>query len=159
MSTRNIQFATSAAATITLASLANASARECAVIDNGTNKYIDAMLTLAIKLATGTPAGDKAIYVYFYGSEDGSIYGDNATGSDAALTMRSPSNLRGPFVISTPDLGALTYKTVIPSVASFFGGVLPRKWGFVVENRSGLALDATEANHTKSYSGVTETIA
>lgn len=117
------EFGTSTAITITLASLATATARECTVIDNTSNKFLDAMVYLAIKLQTGTPASDRAIYVWFYGSEDGTNYTDNATGSDAAVTMRSPSNLRGPFVIATPDSGALTYKAVIGSVAAFFGGV------------------------------------
>jgi hypothetical protein len=154
MSDTKLSFGTSTAITCTLASLADAGARECTVVDNSTNKYLDAMLTVAIKLQTGTPSSDKAVYVWFYGSEDGTNYTDNATGSDAAVTMRSPSNLRGPFVISCPDSGGLTYKGVIASVASFFGGVLPRKWGFVVQNKTGITLSATEGDHTKTYTGV-----
>ena len=149
-----VNFGTSTAITCTLASLADAGARECTAVDNSTNKYLDAVLYLAIRLVTGTPASDKAIYVWFYGSEDGTNYTDNATGTDAGVTMRSPSNLRGPFVISTPDTGALTYKGVVGSVAAFFGGTLPRKWGFVIQNKTGLALSATEGDHTKTYTGV-----
>jgi hypothetical protein len=147
-------FGTSTTITCTLASLADAGARECTAIDNSSNLYLDAMLYLAIKLQTGSTTGNQAIFVWFYGSEDGTNYTDNATGSDAAVTMRSPSNLRGPFVISAPDSGALTYKAVIASVASFFGGVLPKKWGFVIENKTGITFDATEGNHTKTYTGV-----
>jgi hypothetical protein len=152
-------FGTSTAITCTLASLAAAAAREGTAVDNTSNLYLDAMLYLALKLQAGTPASDKAIYIWFYGSEDGTNYTDNATGSDAALTMRSPSNLRGPFVISTPDAGGLTYKGVIGSVAAFFGGTLPRKWGFVVQNQTNIAFDATEGNHTKTYTGVYATSA
>ncbi len=155
MATRNLSYASSASITCTLDSLANGSARECTAVDNGTNKYVDAELYLAIPLAAGTPGSDKAINVYFYASEDGTNYTDNATGSDAAVTLRSPSNLLGPFVIATPDSGALTYKAVVASVARFFGGVLPRKWGFVVENRTGLAFGT---GCVKSYTGLTETI-
>lgn len=151
-------YGSSTTITCTLASLADNSARECTAIDNGTNLYIDALLYLALKLQTGSPANEKGIWVWFYGSEDGSNYDDNATGSDAAVTMRAPTNLKGPYVIKTPDSGALTYKAVI-SVAQFFGGVLPRKWGFVVENQSGVALSATEGDHTKTYSGVYQTVA
>src|SRR5262245_52806957 len=115
-------FGTSSSVTITFASLATGNARECTAVDNSSNKYLDAILYLAIKLATGTPGSDKAINVWFYASEDGTNYTDNASGSDAALTMRAPTNLRGPFVISTPDSGGLTYKAVIGSVAAFFGG-------------------------------------
>jgi hypothetical protein len=149
------KYATSTALTITLASLANAAARESQAVDNGTTLYLDAIVYLSCKLATGTPASDKAIYVYAYGSEDGTNYGDNATGANASLTMRSPTNLRLIGVIATPDSGALTYKSQPMSVAAAFGGVMPRKWGIVVENKTNLALDSTEANHTKTFTGVT----
>lgn len=148
-----LAFGTSTAITATLASLATATARECTAIDNTSNKFLDSMVYLALKLQTGTPASDKAIYVWFYGSEDGTNYTDNATGADAAVTMRSPSNLRGPFVIATPDSGGLTYKVVIGSVAAFFGGVLPRKWGFVIENKTNIAFSATEGDHIKTHTG------
>jgi hypothetical protein len=148
------KYATSAAITCTLAGLTSGSARESTAIDNSANLYLDALVYLAVKLATGTPASDKAIYVYAYGSENGTDYGDNATGTDAALTMRAPTNLRLIGVINTPDAGGLTYKSQPMSVAAAFGGALPRKWGIVVENRTGLAFDSTEGNHAKSYTGV-----
>lgn len=151
-------YATPASITCTLASLSSGSARECTAVDNTTNLYLDAMVNIAVAVGAGTIAGDKSVYVWFYGSADGTDYTDNATGSDAAVTMRSPSNLRGPFVISTPTQ-SITYKACIGSVASFFGGVLPQKWGFVVENQSGIALSSTEGDHTKEYAGVYATSA
>lgn len=152
-------YGTSTAITCTLASLAQGSARQSAYIDNTSNKFLDAIIYLKIKLQNTTPGSDKAIYVWFYGgSEDGALWGytDNATGSDAALTMRSPSNLRGPFVIVTPDTGGLEYKAVIGSVAAFFGGVLPKRWGIVVENKTNVTFSATTnpEDHVKTYTGV-----
>lgn len=158
MADNKIAYGTSTAITCTLASLADNAARECTAVDNGTNKYLDAIVYLACKLQTGTPANEKFIAVWFYGSEDGTNYTDNASGSDAALTMRASTNLRGPHIIAAPDSGGLTYKTVIGSVAAFFGGVLPRKWGFVVENQTGVTLSATEGDHAKTYTGVYATI-
>lgn len=150
-----VDFQASAAITATgLASLAEGAAFELAAVDNGTNKFLDAILYLALKLQTGTPASDKAIYIWFYASEDGTNYTDNATGSAASITMRSPTNLRGPFVISAPDSGGLTYKAVIGSVANFFGGVLPRKWGIVVQNKTNITFSATGGDHVVSYTGV-----
>jgi hypothetical protein len=108
----------------------------------------------AIPLVVGTPASDRAINFWFYGSEDGTNYNDNATGTDTALTLRSPNNFRGPWVTFTPDAGGLTYKTVIPSVAAFFGGNIPRRFGVVIENRTGLAFNATEGNFAKTWTGV-----
>lgn len=155
----NIAYASSASLTHTLASLANAAARESTAIDNTSNLYDDVMLYYAIKLATGTPASNLCINLYLYASVDGTNYTDNATGTDAALTMRSPTNLKLAAVINTPTSGALTYKATIPSVATVFGGVIPPKWGVVVENTTNLALDSTEGNHTKTYRGITWTIA
>jgi hypothetical protein len=159
MASRKIEYGASTSITATsLASVASGSAASGAAVDNSTNKYLDAVLSGAIALAAGTPSGDKCINIWIYGSEDGTNFGDNAAGTDAAVTMRSPSNLRGPFVLSTPDAGGLTYKIPPLSVAAFFGGLgLPRKWGVVVENKSGVALAASGSSLT--YSGVYETIA
>lgn len=158
MANVKLEFGTSTALTITLASLAQAAARESTVVDNTSNKFLDAIVNVNIKLQTGTPGSDKCVYIYAYGSEDGTNYTDNATGSDAAVTMRAPTNLKLIGVISTPDSGGLTYKSGPMSVASAFGGILPRKWGIVVENKSNVTFSATEGDHSKTYTGVYQTI-
>lgn len=145
-------FGASTAITITLNSLGSGAARESTAVDNSTNLYLDALVTVVAKLATGTPGSERSIYIYAYGSEDGTNYGDNASGTDAALTMRSPHNLKLLDVLNVPDAGALTYKSQPISIAQAFGGVLPRKWGIVVVNASGLALNSTGCSAT--YSGV-----
>jgi len=106
MSVVNIAYSATSPITITLTSLTNAGVRECTAIDNTSNLYLDAILGLQLAISNGTVAGDKASYVYFYGSVDGVNYTDNATGSDANLTMRSPTNLRGPFVCAMPANGS-----------------------------------------------------
>lgn len=147
-------FGPSTAITITLASLASASARQSSVVDNSSNLFLDVLVYVAAKLQSGSPSSDKALYVYAYGSEDGTNYTDNATGSDAAITLRVPNNLRPIGVISAPDSGALTYKSNPMSLAAAFGGVIPRKWGIVVLNSTGITLSATGGDHAASYTGV-----
>lgn len=149
-------FGSSTAITCTLASLTSSAtaARESTVVDNGTNLYLDVMVAVAVKLQTGTPSSDRAVYVFAYASEDGTNYTDNATGSDAALTMRSPSNLRPLGTINCPDAGGLTYKSGPMSLAKAFDGVVPRKWGVVIRNSTGVTLSATEGDHSKTYTGV-----
>lgn len=147
-------FGSSTAITCSLASKADSTARESTAVDNSSNLYVDALVSVAVKLQTGSPTGDKAIYVYVYASEDGTNYSDNATGSNADLTMRVPTNLRLLGVINTPDSGGLTYRSAPMSVARAFDGVLPRKWGIVVENKTGVTFSATEGDHSKSYTGV-----
>jgi hypothetical protein len=152
-------FGASTAITITLNSLASSATagRESTAVDNGTDKFSDALLSVSAKLAAGTPANDKAIYVYGYASEDGTNYTDPATGADAAVTtVRVPTNLVLIGVIMAPDSGALTYKGVF-SVAKAFGGVLPRKWGVVIRNYTGVAFDTT--GNSVTYSGVYHTSA
>lgn len=146
--------ANSASITITLNSLASSSSagRESASIDNATNRYEDAEVQVVAALATGSPANDKAIYVYVWGSEDGSNIADNATGSDAAITLRSPTNLLLATVIPCPDSGGLTYKSKVFSVAKALGlTYLPRKWGIVVQNYTGLAFAGSGCS--ASYTG------
>jgi hypothetical protein len=154
-----LAYATSANLTCSLASLASSATagRESTAIDNSSNLYIDALVQLKIQLQTGTPANDKAIYVYAYGSEDGTTYTDNATGSDAAITLRDPSNMRLIGVIPCPDSGGVVYESQPMSVAAAFGGILPREWGIVVRNYTNVTLHATEGNHAKKYTGVYHT--
>ena len=159
MATRQEILATTVPFTITLASLASGSARESLVYDNSASLYLDVHVHATCVLATGSPSGDAAIYFYAYSIvEDGvggSFYSDNATGADAALTMRNPTNLKPIYVLGTPTAGGLTYRTpAIPLVPAF--GFVPRKFGIVVENKSGLAL-ASSGNFA-AFTGYKEQI-
>lgn len=142
-------YAASSAVTITLANLAAGSARESAVIDWATNhKHDDCMLQFAFGSSLPTTASDKAVYVWFYGSADGTNYTEPATGADAAITIGTNHNLRGPFTVAMAT-GNLNYDICIPSVASYFGGIMPKRFGVVVENQCNGALYNTEANFVK----------
>jgi hypothetical protein len=128
--------------------------RESVAIDNTTDLFQDAEVEIAVKLQAGTPAAQKSINVYIAISQDGTNFTDNATGADASLTLRSPTNLFGPFRIQTPTSGALTYRGVIPSVVAIIGGThLPPKWSIIIENQTNITFDTTEGNHTKVYRG------
>ncbi|HEY9014437.1 MAG TPA: hypothetical protein VIM84_05200 [Gemmatimonadales bacterium] len=147
--------------TLTLASLASSATagRESTAVDNTSNKYLDYICQVSVKLQTGTPASDKAVYIFAYGSVDGTNYTDNATGSDAAITLRDPTALRLVNVIPCPDAGALTYESQPFSIAHAFGGVMPAKFGIVVRNYTGVTLSATESDHFYKYRGVYESVA
>lgn len=158
MTTGKITYGTSTAITCTLASLASSSTagRSCAAVDNTSDLFDDAMLYIAVKTSSSALANDFACYVYLYGSEDGTSFNTSsaeAAGTNAAVTFDVPTNLKGPYVIYCPAV-SVTYKFVLPSIASAFGGILPRKWGFVLQNYTGQNLDSTEGNHTKSYTGI-----
>jgi hypothetical protein len=148
------------AITITLSpgatGIASGNARESAAVDNTSLLFHDAEVELQIKLKTGSPSGQKSINVYVaIGQAGGSgAFTDNATGADANITLRSPSNLFGPFRIQTPDSGSLTWKALIPSIVAIIGGThLPPKWSIIIENQTGLSFSDTEGDHTHVWRG------
>lgn len=149
-----IAYASSTALTISLASIADNGARECDHVNNESNLYMDILVQLEIKLATGTPGGEEAIYIWAYGAENAGDFTDNATGSDAAITLRDPHNFKLVGIINTPDSGGLTYKSNPMSISQAFGGILPREWGIVVENKTSVTFSSTEGDHSKHFTGV-----
>ena len=149
---------TANALTITLNSLASSSTagRGSASVDNTTNLYDDALVAVTLKTAaTTTPANDKAAYIYVYGSADGTTFdgsSNEAVGSDAAVTIDAPTNLKGPIVMVLLNSNSTYDKTF--SLAGLFGGIMPLKWGVVVQNYSGMVLTGTPANHSVVYTGI-----
>jgi hypothetical protein len=117
------------------------------------------LVRVKTKLATGTPANDKAIYVYAYAAleEATPVYPDAVTGSDAAITLDNPSQLQLIGVL-TANVSAQVIKSNPMSVAAAFGGSMPERWGIVIRNFSGIALSATAGDHVVSYQGVYETV-
>ncbi len=148
------------AITITTNSLASSATagRASTVVDNTANLYLDALVTVLVKMPTsGTPANDKAVYVFAYGTANaGTDYSDGVTGTDAAFTHTDPPNLRLVGVIACPA-NTNTYRGGPFSVAAAFGGTLPEKWGIVIRNYTGLTLDST--GNSAHYQGVYATIA
>ena len=147
------KYAGAADITITLGSLAGDAKRQSAAMDNSSNLYLDAHVQLKIK-SGATVSGDKAVYVYAYAAVDSSGlgYSGGASGSDSAYSGTS-ANTRLIGVISCPS-AATAYESDIMSIAGAFGGSMPNKWGIIVENKTGAALDSTESNHVKKYTGV-----
>lgn len=162
MSTSKIAYSTNTTITCTIASLGSSATagRSCVAVDNSTNLYMDAILTIAVKTSASGLANDKSCYVYIYGSgADGVFNGSSAEaqGTDIAVTLDSPTNMKGPFIIYCPA-SSVTYRGVL-SIASVFGGAMPYKWGFVLQNYTGQSLDSTAGNHLAEYTGITYTSA
>lgn len=150
--------ASSASISIDLASVADGTIKESDPLDFGTSGPFEVEVTIDVKLQTGSPAGDKCIYYFACGSEDGTNYGDpsNNTGAKGTVsTLRSPTNARPLGVMNTPDSGALTYRCNPMSLRRAFGGSIPRKVTILVQNKTGITFDATEGNHRKSYTAYT----
>lgn len=147
------KFGTSAQAlTITIASLANASLRQSTYVDNATNLFLNALLTVSIRTNASGTSSTGYVNVYAYGTADGgTLYNGGASGSDAAYSAEK-TNLKYLGTISAVANGT-TYNGTF-DVAGAFGGALPERWGIVLENLTGAALDSTGGNHSVKYQGV-----
>lgn len=161
-----IAYAASAAMTITLASLATSSTRvagqESTAVSNTTNKYLDYLV--AGKVTTGTtPTDAKQIDVWVYASyEDTPTYPDVFDGTDSAETATSAGVLAGGLIlaasISTNNTSDRTYPVAPFSIASLFGGRMPKYFGIFVTHDTGVNLNATGGNHAFWQTGVYETV-
>jgi hypothetical protein len=127
-----------------------------ASVDNSSNLYLDALVSVHVAAVNTAPANSKALFLYAYGSTDGSIFTSTGTsggtvGTEGALTFPDVTTL--PVVM--PLLGVIPYPVQNKaldagpfSVARAFGGVLPRAWGVAIINHTGMTL-AASANTVK----------
>lgn len=162
MATATLNYAASAAITITLASLATSTAklagRESTAISNTTTKYIDALV--GGKVTTGTtPTATKTIEIWVYGAvNDTPTYPDVLDGTDSDETFGDDGSkfaaMRLAKVIATDASSDQTYWVAPFSVAALFGGVMPTHWGVFVAHDTGVALNATGSNHELKFTGI-----
>lgn len=142
--------------TITLASLADGGYRQSAELDNTSDLFSDVLV--GGKVTTGTsPTANKQIVVYAYGTVDGgTIHSGGASGSDAAYTAANneEKNLLLLGVVATHSGNDNTYEFGPFSIAAAFGGSVPAKWGLVILNDTGAALNSTGSNHDINYQGI-----
>lgn len=153
MTTTKESFGTQGVAiTCTITSLTTTSARQSTAVDNSTNLYLDALVTATIKSGASSTTATGTAVLYAYGTVDGgTTYTEGATGSDAAITLTSPTNARIIGIINIVA-NSTTYTGGPFSVAAAFGGILPQKWGIIVLNSSGGTFDASTAS--VEYQGV-----
>lgn len=146
------------ALTITLNSLANSATagRQCTVVDNTTNLYVDAAVEVIVSTSASALASPNAVYVYVSGSGDSTNFDQDTAvigASDAAYTIDSPTNLRLAAIINCSTSSKVYNKTF--TIAQFFGGVMPNKWVIVVVNNTGQSL--LGSGNSASYTGITYT--
>lgn len=163
MATVTPSYATPAAITISLASLASSSdwtaGRESDAVDNSTNKYVDALVSGKVRVGT-TPTINTFINIYIYAQHDDTpTYQDVFDGTDSAETVTSAGVLAGVVkLLGSLFVSATTtdrdYFLAPTSVAQLFGGVLPKRWGLFVAHNTGVNLNSTGGNHEFKYTGI-----
>lgn len=159
-------YGSSAAVTISPASLATSSTwlagRESDAVDNTSNKYLDYLLAGNIRVGT-TPTANTEIRVYVVAMRDDSTWPDVFDGTDSAETVTSAGVGSGFLKLAAVMLVDATtsdrdYYFGPVSVASLFGGALPKKFSVFVAHNTGVNLNSTGGNHVVSITPVFQTV-
>jgi hypothetical protein len=155
----------SAALTLTLASLATSSTlvtgRQSTVVDNTSNKYVDALVTGQITTGTSpTTAKTIAVYVFVPLSVASSTFvwpkaGTTALGGgDGAATFDAEQRSGGVIFAQAASTNATSDR---PYSFSFslrqVVGYMPLKWGLFVTHDTAVSLNSTAGNHWFHYVG------
>jgi len=157
-----LEYAASAALTLSLASLASdanlLAGRESTAISNASNKYLDILLAGKIRAGT-TPTVNTTIEVWVYaGLNDAPVYPDVLDGTDSAETLTSlnvkNAALKLAAAITVDATTDRDYFFGPLSIAALFGGSLPKNWGVFVVHNTAVALNATGGEHVISYTPV-----
>lgn len=145
------KFSSSAALTITIASLADSSTagRQSTIVDNSSARYGRIIVYYKITLGT-SPTGSRPVYFYLLRDDaDGTPHRDGAAGaSDAAWT--APEGMIPIWV----DRDKASPSTGDVLQGSFIADVPGPKWAIGLVQNTGVALNGTGGNHWIRWVGV-----
>ena len=168
MATATVNYSSNTAITMDLANLGSSSTfltgRESTQIDNTTDKYMDALVSGQISVGTTPTAGQIVVYVWGADTSLATTALDVLDGTDSAETLTNTgilANLRvGAVLPVLSTVSDIAYLVLPFSVASRFGGVLPKFWGLFVAHNTGVNLRNTAVNtNSLEYVGVKYDIA
>jgi len=159
MATLTINYSANTAITMDLANLGTSATfvagRESSQIDNTTNKFVDAFVSGQVSVGT-TPTANTQINVYVWGADTSlaTTALDVLDGTDSAETLTNVGirdALRLGASINVPANTSDVAYIVLPfSVASLFGGILPKFWGLFVAHNTAVNLRNNAVN-TNSF--------
>lgn len=165
MTTSNIAYSANTAITFDISSLGASATfvagRECTQVDNTSNLFIDAIVNVdgIAGHASTAPTIGQLIQLHLWGADTslGTTPIDVLDGTDSAETLGHVSVLNSLRLVDAPAVtvatAALLYYIQPFSVASYFGGVLPKFWGlFLSHNHTG-ALAASQTG-LFTYNGI-----
>lgn len=167
MATVNIAYAASATITIAPQNVATSSTFvagvESDVIDNTSNKYVDAIVGGTWTCGTTPTAATQVLIYVFSVRDDTPTYPDVFDGTGSAETLTSAGVGRAFLKLGAViDVDTTTSDRAYPalfSVAQLFGGVMPLKWGLFITHNTAVNSNSTAGNHVWKYTGVTYTVA
>lgn len=159
MATTTVTYSANTAITMDLANLGTSTTfvagRESSQIDNTTNKYMDCLVSGSVSVGT-TPTANKTIAIYVWGADTSlaTTALDVLDGTDSAETLTNTgilNALKFGAAVAVPAATSDVAYIVLPfSVASKFGGVMPKFWGLYVAHDTGVNLRNTAVN-TNSF--------
>lgn len=159
------EYAASAAYTITLTSLATSSTllvgRQGTALSNGTNKYLDELVSALVTTGTTPTAG--LIEVHAVGSlDDTPTWPDAFTATDAGRTITS-ADIKASIVAQIGGVINSTTSNVLyhfraVGIRQFFGDGLPPQHVPFVTHSTVAALNATGTNHFVKHTPVYATV-
>jgi len=159
MATTTVNYSSNTAITMDLANLGSSATfvagRESSQIDNTTNKYMDCIVSGFVSVGT-TPTANTTINVYVWGADTSlaTTAIDVLDGTDSAETLSNVgvlAALRWGASVTVPVTTSDFQYPVLPfSVASRFGGVMPKFWGLFVAHNTAVNLRNTAVN-TNSF--------
>lgn len=132
------------------------------VIDNTTDLALDRIQQGVIRVGS-SPTTNTEIRLYVVGSYDGTTWPDVFDGTPSAETITS-EGVRDSFakLAAVLRVDSTTSSRDYPfyfSLASLFGGVLPKKAVVFVTHNTGVNLNSTGAQHTYADQPVYATVA
>lgn len=163
MATTTVNYSSNTTITMDLASLATSSTfvagRESTQIDNTSNKYIDCLVSGFVSVGT-TPTANTTIAIYVWGADTSLATTplDTLDGTDSAETLTNTgilNALRLGASIAVPATTSDVQYIVLPfSVATLFGGVMPKYWGLYVAHNTGVNLRSTNNTNQFDFVGI-----
>ena len=139
--------------------------RESAAISNTSNLYLD-YLVASGKITTGTSptANPGTIQIWAYaGVDDTPTYPDVLDGTDSDETLGLVNHRDSGLVFLnsclTTTTSNITYWFKPVSLATAYGGIVPKNHGLFVTHNTGVALNSTAGNHALFYTGAFATVA
>jgi hypothetical protein len=162
MATSTVNYSSNTTITMDLANLATSSTflvgRESTQVDNTTNKFIDCLVSGFISVGgTGNNVTtNTSINIYVWGA-DTSLATKNLNvldGTDSGASLSNAGILNalrfGASISVLVNTSEFEYIVLPFSVASLFGGVMPKFWGLFVSHNTGQSLRNTSVN-TNSF--------
>jgi len=142
-----------------LNSLATGSSVQSDVVTTGTsNNTTDTLVHVEISIGAITASASTYISIYAFGSEDGTAYPGGASttevlgGGNGSVTLSANGNNLKFLGTIQAHTASIVIKSEPMSIAAAFGGIMPRKWGLVIQNNTGANL--ASSGHAAKYSEV-----